>query len=180
MKRIDSLNKVPLLTWVLFAASCSADTSPIEPNLADPGKPAFSTLGNGEPPIQTTFSATLVRVEPVGQRVLPSGTVISEFGTFWETRGDWEGIFIGDNSQTFHRNGVVTGQAFFTFEGTVLGLEGTLEYRFQATTQADGTFTGRATILRGTGELANLRGHGTNVIVAPGEIEGVVIVHFAP
>lgn len=180
MKRIDFLNKVPVITCLLFAASCSADTSLMEPNLAAPGDPALSTLGSGGPPIETTFSATLVRVEPVGQTVLPSGTVINEFATFWESTGDWEGTFVGDNRNTIHKNGVVTGQVFFTFEGAVLGSEGTLQIRFQATTKADGTFKGRVAILRGTGELANLRGHGTNVVVGPGEIEGTVFVHFAP
>lgn len=179
LKRIEFLNKVPVITCVLFAASCSTETS-----LTAPGDPAFSTHGSGGPPIETTFSATLVGFEPESPTVLPSGTVLNEFTNSFESEGDWEGTFRGDfrspNGQTIHKNGVITGRANFTFEGTVLGREGTVESRFLGHTKADGTFIGRFTILSGTGELANLRGHGTNVVVGPGEIEGTVLVHFAP
>lgn len=179
LKRIEFLNKVPVITCVLFVASCSTETS-----LTAPGDPAFSTHGSGGPPIETTFSATLEDFDLVSQTVLPSGTVLIEFTNSFESTGDWVGTFRGDfsspNGRTMHKNGVITGRANFTFEGTVLGFEGTVELRFLGHFMADGTFTGRSTILSGTGELANLRGHGTNVVVGPGEIEGTVLVHFAP
>jgi hypothetical protein len=177
-----------LASLVVLMTACSETVAPISDSatVTDDLKieqyslNAPSTLGSAGQPIETTFSATLVRFEPESQTVLPSGTVINEFATFWESMGDWEGTFVGDNSNIIHKNGVVTGQAFFTFEGAVLGFEGTLQIRFQATTKADGTFKARFAILSGTGELANLRGHGTNVIVGPGEIEGTVFVHSAP
>lgn len=167
-----------IIALALIATAC--DVTPATEPETDVLRATASTNESVSPVTETTYSATLVDFELVDHTVLPSGTVITESNTYWESTGDWEGTFVGDNTQTNHKNGVVTGKAEFTFDGSVLGSEGTLEIRFQATTKADGTFKGRATILSGTGELANLRGHGTNVATAPDQIEGTVFVHFAP
>lgn len=149
-----------------------------------PGSPALSAIaadGSASRVIETTYIATLVGFIPVSETVRPNDGNTRRVTTLvWESTGDWEGIWVGDVRSTSHRNGVTTDQATFSFEGTVLGSEGTLDLRFDATFGPDGTFNGKATILSGTGELANLHGHVTVEIVGPGVIKGTARVQFAP
>jgi hypothetical protein len=180
MRRIGLQRAALLLAGVLVAASCSADTSVTAPSLDAPPDPSLASLHNGGRPIETFFAASLVDVELVSMAELPSGTVIQEAVLTWEASGDWVGTFVVPVRQVFHRNGVTNGTAFFTFDGTVLGFQGTVEMRHAGTFRPDGTFKGNNAILRGTGELANLRGQGKNIVVEPGVIEGTILVRFAP
>ncbi|MDX1585571.1 MAG: DUF3224 domain-containing protein [Balneolaceae bacterium] len=158
--------------------SCNDSPVTVEENLKS--ETALSQLGSVSPPIQTTATATLLRMEPVSSVERPGGTIINEFTSFWDVTGDWEGLFIGENRQTIHRNGSITGQAFFNFEGSVLGHEGTLRIRFDGHFKKDGSFLGKLAILSGTGELANLRGQGKNIVNGPGVTDATFLIQFAP
>lgn len=173
-----ALGGIVVLSFLAAACDMAGATAPEADALRAPA----SVNQSVSPVTETTFSAVLVGREPGDVRTLPGGGSIEEATTYWESSGDWEGTFIGANKNIVTRNGVTPGKAIFTFEGTVLGHEGTLTPRWQATTKADGSFKARFAILSGTGELATLRGQGTNLFVgfAPPEIAGTVFVHFAP
>jgi len=142
--------------------------------------PADSLHASG-PPVETTYEAVLVNVDVQSVTELPGGNVIQEAVLTWESTGDWEGTFIGLVRSVTQQNGVSTASGVFTFEGTVLGLEGTLDVHHVGTFKADGTFKGNNTILRGTGELEHVRGQGKNVVIASGVIEArFLLLHIAP
>jgi hypothetical protein len=78
----------------------------------------------------------------------------------------WEGAFVGTSTQTGNRVVIhASGQWFYTaisyFEGTVAGKSGSLVMSFVGSRpEATAEWTGEWVILRGTGELAHLRGQG--------------------
>jgi hypothetical protein len=106
--------------------------------------------------------------------------------------GWWTGGFVGTSVDhgrvTIHRSGHWHFKAMVYFEGQVRGKKGTLEMSVVGDRpDASAEWEGRWVILRGTGELASLRGQGTwwgpgwlgdpNV---PGIIDYEGQVHFAP
>lgn len=135
-------------------------------------------------PTETTYLLTFTGIRPVSETVLPSGVVIQENEFSFVMTGDWIGNVGGRARQVIHTNGLITSKAIFRFEGTVLGLEGTVEFSHASVFDFSGggltVKAGRDVILRGTGELASLRGQGTSQAVGPGVFEGVFHVHFAP
>lgn len=83
------------------------------------------------------------------------------FTSVQEWSGDWEGTntFVG---KAVVRDGFASGnvQAIGTFVGTVLGKEGTVTLMGRTIFREDGEFAiDQYTILSGTGELENIRGH---------------------
>ncbi|NGP77369.1 DUF3224 domain-containing protein [Balneolaceae bacterium YR4-1] len=178
MKLSTSYILTVLLAIGLIFTSCKDAPITVTDDLET--ETALSLLGSTNTPIQTTTTATLIRIEPVSSVELPGGTIINEFNSFWEVTGDWEGIFIGENRQTIHNNGSITGQALFTHEGSVLGRDGTLKLRFNGHFKKDGSFQGKLAILSGTGELANLRGQGKNIVTGLGVTEATFFIKFAP
>jgi len=115
--------------------------------------------------------------------------------TFMDTTevADWYGALSGTSSDVgkvvIHASGAWFYKATASFEGTVDGKSGTLKIsmlgkRPDAISEWQGTWV----ILSGTGELENLRGHGTfwglgytgNPPDVPGRIDYAGEIHFDP
>ena len=167
-------------TIALALSLGACDAPPTAPEMRGPS----ASLSHGAPPTKTTFLLRITGFRPISQIVLPSGARIQENEfTFVSTR-DWVGTLVTRARQVVHTNGLITSQATSAFEGTVLSLEGTVEISlasvFDFSSGSLVVTAGRTAILRGTGELANIRGQGSFQAVGPGIFEGDFHVQFAP
>lgn len=171
-----------LMSLGILGACTDRQTSPTA--LTDVVAPPQLQLHDAGPPTETTYLLTFRSLRPISETVLPSGVVIQDNEFSFAATGDWIGNVVGPAQQVIHTNGLITNKAIFTFEGTVLGLEGTVEFSHASVFDFSGggltVKTARDVILRGTGQLASLSGQGTIEAVGPGMFEGVFHVHFAP
>lgn len=81
-----------------------------------------------------------------------------------------------EESAVIHSKGHLTYQGFRVFTGTVNGRAGALRLSVVDSPSP----LGEITILGGTGELANLRGHGTYVETAPNTGKYTIWLHYDP
>lgn len=112
---------------------------------------------------------------------LPSGLQKVTFLSIQSWTGDWEGIIEQSGTGMFRleKNGkaMIILDCFGVFTGTIQGKEGTVSYYARNNISPEGeVFSAIMTILRGTGELANIHGHG--VIVD--DWTNMFWVHFDP
>jgi Protein of unknown function (DUF3224) len=135
-----ALSSIVAAVGVLGLASAVLATAPLT------GTGAFRPAG---PP--TTISV----------RAADGNTIVEQLQTFIDT-----GVQAGTETDTvtfvFHPDGTFNLKADVAFTGTVAGRSGTLAQRFEGTGDAT-TFHGQLETLSGTGDLANLRAHGTFV-----------------
>ncbi len=112
---------------------------------------------------------------------LPSGLVKVTFYVEQVWTGDWEGIAkqggTGMIRPTDHGKPWIILDCFAEFTGTIQGKTGTVIYYMRNNISPDGEFfSARMTIIRGTGELANIHGHG----IVPDDVIVRIWVHFDP
>ena len=98
--------------------------------------------------------------------------------------GTWGGTFDGTETEygilVIYCNGNMSYKGDLTFVGSVEGRSGTLEMRTVGTCcHEEYLWEGTWTILSGTGDLKNLRGHGT-WFGDPGSLEYDGKYHFEP
>ena len=118
-------------------------------------------------------------------RFLPNGIIVFDGVSeqHW-TGGGWEGDVIQHYTMIVrtdeHGNSLVTAQGKGVFTGEINGREGTLTYRISQVMSEDMLFAhGTTTILKGTGELKGIKGHGVlNFLSTPAQTEWYM--HFDP
>jgi len=96
----------------------------------------------------------------------------------------WHGTFEGESDDVFtvviHPSGFRNVKGLIYFDGAVNGEEGTLVIRFVGEgTPPPVTWSGQWVILRGTGELENLRGQGI-WWGPPRDVDYLGQIHFEP
>ena len=148
--------------------------------------PLASAAASTQVEVSGTMSYTPFLVDPLTPPKIAGGN------TFLETyeHSYWTGSFVGysydECSIIIHRNGSWNYNSIGYFDGFVNGVEGKLTLRFNGSRpDALSDWTGRWTILKGSGGLANL--HGTGTFSGPGAPalgeEGAITydgkVHFA-
>ncbi len=136
-------------------------------------------------PMETTFTLTIVPEEiDVELEVLPSGAMKHTLNRIVHmVDGDWVGIWEHSGFARLSPTNTFFAIGFGTFTGTILGMEGTAEVKILTHGTWDfpaGPFeltVEKVTILGGTGELANIHGHGST------DVETGIIhawLHFNP
>ncbi len=100
-------------------------------------------------------------------------------GLLW---GTVEGIWIHDERSVVHLvTGRVTVNGVWDGDVVVDGIPGTIHVRYWGTADATtGVFQGRWVIISGTGELANLHGHGAVWVDESGVGGYTIQYHFDP
>jgi len=141
------------------------------------------TMVSATKPIEMTVTVTpgdsVVVFDP-----LPSGILKVTFYTEQVWAGDWEGIAeqggTGMIRPAGHGKPMIILDCFGVFTGTIQGKTGTVIYYMRNNIDSDGNyFSAIITILRGTGELENIRGHGT-VGTVGADMICRIWVHFDP
>jgi hypothetical protein len=139
---------------------------------------AFRSLGRNVSGEWSTGPLNATDFKPAGVNLKLPGTVDS----IWS--GDLAGTTVAVATFLIHADGsVVAAPARETFDGTLFGVRsGTLSFIEEAHGQPDGSTEIDATIIRGTGELVQVRGRviflGTCVVVGActgtytGQIQG--------
>lgn len=112
---------------------------------------------------------------------LPSGLTKVTFWSYQSWTGDWEGIAeqggTGMMRTADHGKPWIILDCFGEFTGTIQGKTGTVVYYMRNNINPEGEyFSAIMTIIRGTGELANIHGHG----VVVDDITTRIWVHFDP
>ena len=112
---------------------------------------------------------------------LPSGLMKVTFWVNQTWTGDWEGIAEQGGTGMFRpaENGrpYFSLDCFAEFTGTIQGKTGTVTYYMRNNFSPEGElFSAIMTIIRGTGELANIHGHG----VVVDDVTTRIWVHFDP
>jgi len=120
---------------------------------------------------------------PPDVRVLPNGIMILTgiSNQYW-SGGGWDGYVVQEYRMVMRPpelGGMVTGEGYGVFEGSVDGKYGTVRYRLKNVIPGGVFEDGQGTIslLKGTGELAGLKGQGTLDFVN-GNSE--IYMHFEP
>ncbi|MFW9909435.1 MAG: DUF3224 domain-containing protein [Candidatus Thorarchaeota archaeon] len=131
-------------------------------------------------PIEMTVICTPLVVE-LDFEELPSGIMKVTFWTNQTWTGDWEGIAeqggTGMIRPADHGKASIILDCFGEFTGTIQGKTGTVVYYMRNNINPEGEyFSAIMTIIRGTGELANIHGHG----VVVDDITTRIWVHFDP
>lgn len=107
-------------------------------------------------PASGTFSVTektSLSIQPAG-----GGNFIIEQTTAGVFTGTFSGTFVDELRAVLHSNGNVGAQGTITCTCTVEGKSGTIVFNQTSRGPAGSAFQGRAVILSGTGDLANMRG----------------------
>ena len=113
--------------------------------------PPFAASGSF---VQTSFVQSNVRSA--------DGVTFFDFTEHDTLSGTLSGTSVIQGSCVVRASGQGVCQAVETFTGTVAGRTGTVQFRDVVSLDTTaGTSQGRFTIVSGTGDLANLRGHGT-------------------
>ena len=141
------------------------------------------TMVSATKPIEMTVTVTPLNIE-LNAEPLPSGIVKVTFWTKQSWTGDWDGIAeqggTGMMRLTGHGKPMIILDCFGEFTGTIQGKTGTVIYYMRNNIDSEGNyFSAIITILRGTGELENIRGHGTVGTVGEDMICRIW-VHFDP
>ena len=147
-----------LNAMVLLATAAVGCSGPLEPSSTAPSNVSSAAQGS-DIAVSGTFTQTEITFIDV--RSAGPNTVIDQ-----TSRGDITGTIVGpyedDLSVVVHPNGSFTAEFTITTTCTVDGYAGTLEFRArdQGTVVAPGVggFSGTATIVAGSGDLASLRG----------------------
>lgn len=130
-------------------------------------------------PIEMTTTCAMIDLV-WNEEELPSGLVKVTFWTSQTWTGDWKGIAeqggTGMIRPADHGKPWIILDCFGVFTGTIRGKTGTVIYYIRNNIDSEGNyFSAIITILRGTGELENIRGHGT-----VGDMIARIWVHFDP
>jgi uncharacterized protein DUF3224 len=128
---------------------------------------AAAAIGLAVPALATAPTTGTGAFTPAGPpttlstRSADGDTIVTQRQTFIDT-GVQTGTETDIVTLVFHADGTFNLKADVAFTGTVAGRSGTLAQRFEGTGDAT-TFQGQLQTLSGTGDLANLRAHGTFV-----------------
>ncbi len=117
------------------------------------------------PPTTASGTFTTTDASLTNPRTIGSNTIFDlTFTGVWT--GTFAGTVVGHGTVLLHADGSGEGNAVDVFTGTVNGTPGTVTLNDVSSSDAGGSFRGTFSILRGTGDLANVHGalHAVGII----------------